>query len=57
MMSFKKTEIMQIAWSSNKDPAVPLGDEGAPRYLKLSTTFIIKVVDSFKYLGAYCQQL
>ena len=42
-MSFKKTEILPSQHqSSNTTPAVPLGNEG-----------IIKVVDHFKYLGAY----
>ena len=42
-MSFKKTEILPIQNQSSKTtPAVPLGNEG-----------IIKVVDHFKYLGAY----
>ena len=42
-MSFKKTEILPIQLQSSKaTPAVPLGNEG-----------IIKVVDHFKYLGAY----
>ena len=42
-MSFKKTEILPIQHQSSKTtPAVPLGNEG-----------IIKVVDHFKYLGAY----
>ena len=42
-MSYKKTEIMSIGRASASNPTVPLGDEG-----------IIKVVDHFKYLGAYC---
>ena len=42
-MSFKKTEILPIQHQSSKTtPAVPLANEG-----------IIKVVDHFKYLGAY----
>ena len=42
-MSFKKTEILPIQHQSSKTtPAVPLGNEG-----------IVKVVDHFKYLGAY----
>ena len=43
-MSFKKTEILPNGHQPSKSaPAVPLGNEG-----------IIKVVDHFKYLGAYC---
>ena len=42
-MSFKKTEILPIQHQFHRTtPAVPLGNEG-----------IIKVVDHFKYLGAY----
>ena len=42
-MSFKKTEILPIQHQSSKTtPAVPLENEG-----------IIKLVDHFKYLGAY----
>ena len=42
-MIFKKTEILPIQHQSSKTtPVVPLGNEG-----------IIKVVDHFKYLGAY----
>ena len=41
-MSFLKTEILLIQQQTSKSiPAVPLGNEG------------IKVVDYFKYLGAY----
>ena len=42
-MSYKKTEIMSIGQASGSNPIVPLGDEG-----------LIKVVDHFKYLGAFC---
>ena len=42
-MSYKKTEIMSIGQSSGSNPIVPLGNEG-----------LIKVVDHFKYLGAFC---
>ena len=43
-MSFKKTEILQIGRQPSKTvPSIPLGNEG-----------ITKVVDHFKYLGAYC---
>ena len=42
MMSFKKTEILPIGQVATV-PSVPLGNEGT-----------IKVVDHFKYLGAYC---
>ena len=43
-MSFKITEILPIGRQSSKTaPVVPLGNEG-----------IIKVVDHFKYLVAYC---
>ena len=43
-MSFKKTEILPIGLQPSKTvPAVPLGNEE-----------IIKVVDNFKYLRAYC---
>ena len=42
-MSFKKTEILPIGHSCTTPPTVPLGDEGN-----------IKVVQHFKYLGAYC---
>ena len=41
-MSFKKTEIMSVGHNPQKDVTVPLGDEGN-----------IKVVDHFKYMGAY----
>ena len=43
MMSFRKTEILTVGPSSSQKPNVPLGDEGN-----------IKVVENFKYLGAYC---
>ena len=43
MMSYKKTEIMTIGRASVSNLVVPLGNEG-----------LIKVVDHFKYLGAYC---
>ena len=43
-MGFQKTEILPICCvPSKKVPAIPLGNEGT-----------IKVVDHFKYLGAYC---
>ena len=42
-MSYKKTEILPIGSATTLNPVVPLGDEGN-----------IKVVDHFKYLGAYC---
>ena len=42
-MSFKKTEILPIGHSCTTPHTVPLGDEGN-----------IKVVQHFKYLGAYC---
>ncbi|XP_072039784.1 uncharacterized protein [Amphiura filiformis] len=42
-MSYKKTEIMSISRSNVTKPAVHLGNEG-----------LIKVVDHFKYLSAYC---
>ena len=42
-MSYKKTEILPIGCATTLTPVVPLGDEGN-----------IKVVDHFKYLGAYC---
>jgi hypothetical protein len=42
-MSYKKTELMSIGQASPSNPSMPLGDDG-----------IIKVVDHFKYLGAYC---
>ena len=42
-MSYKKTEIMPIGRASASNPIVPLGNEGN-----------IKVVEHFKYLGAYC---
>ena len=41
-MSYKKTEIMSIRRASISNPTVPLGNEG-----------LIKVVDHFKYLGAF----
>ena len=43
MMSYRKTEILTVGPSSPQSPSVPLGNEGT-----------IKVVDHFKYLGAYC---
>ena len=42
-MSYKKTKIMSIGRASVSNPVVPLGNEG-----------IIKVVDHFKYPGAFC---
>ena len=48
-MSFKKTELMTIgkstasAYTPSSTPIVPLGNEGN-----------IKVVEHFKYLGAFC---
>ena len=42
-MSYKKTEILPIGSATTSNPVVPLGDEGN-----------FKVVDHFKYLGAYC---
>ena len=42
-MSYKKTEILPIGSATTSNPVVPLGDEDN-----------IKVVDHFKYLGAYC---
>ena len=42
-MSFKMTEIMPVGQASVPNPIVPLGNEGH-----------IKVVQHFKYLGAYC---
>ena len=45
-MSFKKTEIMPLGQASVPNPIVPLGNEGH-----------IKVVQHFKYLGAYTKEL
>ena len=42
-MSYKKTQIIPIGQASGSNPNVPLGNEG-----------LIKVVDHFKYLGAFC---
>ena len=42
-MSYKKTEIMSIGKASGSNPIFPVGNEG-----------LIKVVDHFKYLGAFC---
>ena len=42
-MSFKKTEIMPVSRTRTTDPSVPLGNEG-----------LIKAVNHFKYLGAFC---
>ena len=42
-MSYKKTAIMSIGQASGSNSIVPLGNKG-----------LIKVVDCFKYLGAFC---
>ena len=42
-MSFKKTEILPVGHTYTAVPTVPMGDEGN-----------IKVVEHFKYLGAFC---
>ena len=42
-MCYKKTEIMSIGQASDSNPIVPLGQE-----------VIIKAVNHFKYLGAFC---